>query len=63
GTDENTTAILAKKGAEAIIIDATDICVDESDKIVSTPAYICARNILEAAQGIEKIVEKVVSYI
>lgn len=63
GTDENTTAILAKKGAEAIIMDATDICVDESVKIVSTPAYMCARNILEAAQGIEKLVEKVVSYI
>ncbi|MDE4951080.1 isoprenoid biosynthesis protein ElbB, partial [Francisella tularensis subsp. holarctica] len=48
---------------EAIIMDATDICVDESFKIVSTPAYMCARNILESAQGIEKLVEKVVSYI
>lgn len=63
GTDENTTAILEKKGAEAITMDATEICVDEASKVVSTPAYMCAKNILEAAQGIEKLVEKVVSYI
>ena len=63
GTDENTTAILEKKGAEAIIMDATEICVDESVNLVSTPAYMCAKNILEASQGIEKLVEKVVGYI
>ncbi|WP_150466220.1 isoprenoid biosynthesis glyoxalase ElbB [Francisella sp. SYW-9] len=63
GTDQNTSAILEKKGAEAVIMDATDICVDESSKVVSTPAYMCARNILEASQGIEKLVEKIVSYI
>ncbi|MBK2095217.1 isoprenoid biosynthesis glyoxalase ElbB [Francisella philomiragia] len=63
GTDENTSAILEKKGAEAILMDATDICVDESVKVVSTPAYMCAKNILEVSQGIDKLVEKVVSYI
>ena len=56
GTDENTTALLEKKGAEAIIMDATEICVDESVKLVSTPEYMCAKNILEASQGIEKLV-------
>lgn len=63
GTDENITAVLEKKGAEAITMDATQICVDESVKLVSTPAYMCAKNILEASEGIEKLVEKVVSYI
>ncbi len=63
GTDENTSAILEKKGAEAILMDATDICVDESVKVVSTPAYMCAKSILEVSQGIDKLVEKVVSYI
>jgi enhancing lycopene biosynthesis protein 2 len=63
GTDPNTSAVLEKKGAEAVIMDATDICVDESSKVVSTPAYMCAKNILEASQGIEKLVEKIVSYI
>ena len=60
--DENTTDILAKKGAKAIIMDATEICVDEGVKLVSTPAYMCAKNMLEASQGIEKLVDKVVSY-
>ncbi|QIW09971.1 isoprenoid biosynthesis glyoxalase ElbB [Francisella sp. LA112445] len=63
GTDPSTSAVLEKKGAEAVIMDATDICVDESVKVVSTPAYMCAKNILEASQGIEKLVEKIVSYI
>lgn len=63
GTDPSTSAVLEKKGAEAVIMDATDICIDESVKVVSTPAYMCARNILEASQGIEKLVEKIVSYI
>ncbi|MFT4694296.1 MAG: enhancing lycopene biosynthesis protein 2 [Francisella sp.] len=63
GTDESIAAILEKKGAEAVIINATDICVDDNVKLVSTPAYMCAKNMIEASQGIEKLVEKIVSYI
>jgi enhancing lycopene biosynthesis protein 2 len=63
GTDESTAAILAKKGAGVEIMDATEICVDDGVKLVSTPAYMCAKNILEASEGIDKLVEKVVSYI
>ncbi|GAB4221894.1 MAG: isoprenoid biosynthesis glyoxalase ElbB [Francisella sp.] len=63
GTDKNTSDILEKKGATAILMEANDICVDENYKVVSTPAYMCAKNILEASQGIEKLVEKIVSYI
>ncbi|ASG68167.1 glyoxalase [Francisella halioticida] len=63
GTDPNTLAILEKKGAEAVLMDATDICVDEGVKVISTPAYMCAKSMLEASQGIEKLVEKIVSYI
>jgi len=44
-------------------MDATEICVDDGVKLVSTPAYMCAKNILEASEGIDKLVEKVVSYI
>ncbi|APC97344.1 isoprenoid biosynthesis glyoxalase ElbB [Francisella frigiditurris] len=63
GTDESTAEILEKKGAKHIPTLATDICVDETVKLVSTPAYMCAKNILEASQGIEKLVQKVVSFI
>lgn len=63
GTDKSASEILAKKGAEVEIMNATNICVDESVKLVSTPAYMCAKNILEASEGISKLVEKVISYI
>ena len=63
GTDENTTAILREKGAEVMIMNAKEICVDDNVKVVSTPAYMCAKNILEVSQGIDKLVEKIVDYI
>ena len=63
GIDENTAAILEKKGAEAMIMNATEICIDDNVKLVSTPAYMCTENMLEVFEGIEKLVEKVVSYI
>lgn len=63
GTDKNISEVLEKKGAEAVIMDATEICVDEKSKVVSTPAYMCAKNIIEASQGINQLVEKIVSYI
>jgi len=63
GTDENTAIIMEKKGAEHILTPATEICVDEASKVVSTPAYMCAKNIVEVSQGIDKLVNKIVSYI
>ncbi len=36
-----------------------DIVVDEKLKLVTTPAYMLATNISEAAQGINKLVAKV----
>jgi len=37
--------------------------VDEENKIVSTPAYMLAGSISEAASGIEKLVQKILSWI
>ncbi len=36
-----------------------DIVVDEDNKIVTTPAYMLAQNIAEAASGIDKLVSRV----
>ena len=36
-----------------------DIVVDEDNKIVTSPAYMLAQNIAEAAAGIEKLVDRV----
>ena len=42
---------------------AFDIVLDEKNKIVTTPAYVEAKSIKEAAAGIEKLVNKVLEMI
>jgi enhancing lycopene biosynthesis protein 2 len=36
-----------------------DIVVDEDNKIVTTPAYMLAQDIAQAASGIDKLVSRV----
>ena len=40
-----------------------DFIVDEENKIVSTPAYMLAGNISEAASGIEKLVHRILKWV
>lgn len=60
GTDKDTAATLKKMGAEHVDCPVTDIVVDKEHRIVSTPAYMLATRISEAAAGIEKLVKAVV---
>lgn len=59
GSDEETAAAIVKMGAEHVNTSAREIVVDEKHKVVSTAAYMCAKSISEAAEGIEKLVAKV----
>jgi len=61
GNDADTAATLRKMGIQHVDTPATDIMVDEEHKIVSTPAYMLAQRISEAATGIEKLVKAVIS--
>lgn len=61
GTDSDTAEALTKMGAKHIECEVTDIIVDEQNNLVTTPAYMLAQNIVEAAVGIEKLVSKVLS--
>ncbi len=61
GNDANTAAAIAAMGAEHIDCPVDDIVIDETHKLVSTPAYMLAGNILEADAGIAKLVAKVIS--
>lgn len=61
GNDVDTAATLRKMGIQHVDTPATDIMVDEEHKIVSTPAYMLAQRISEAATGIEKLVKTVIS--
>ncbi|MBM3070155.1 isoprenoid biosynthesis glyoxalase ElbB [Lelliottia sp. RWM.1] len=59
GTDIDTAEIIEDMGGEHVPCPVDDIVVDEDNKIVTTPAYMLAQNIAEAATGIEKLVDRV----
>ncbi len=61
GNDKATAELLVKRGAIHHEHKVDEICVDEAHKIVTTPAYMLANNILEAYTGINKLVKKIVA--
>lgn len=60
GNDAGTAAALEKMGARHKNCNVRDCVVDESCKIVTTPAYMYPARLSEAAEGIEKLVHAVV---
>jgi enhancing lycopene biosynthesis protein 2 len=60
GNDAATATGLETMGAHHEACPAHDFSVDEQNRIVSTPAYMLAGSIAEAADGIEKLVKKVI---
>lgn len=61
GNDEQTASAITQMGAEHQTCAVSDIVVDEANNVVSTPAYMLANSISEAASGINKLVAKVLS--
>ncbi|MGI2258581.1 isoprenoid biosynthesis glyoxalase ElbB [Shewanella sp. GXUN23E] len=59
GTDAGTAEAFNAMGGDHQSAAVHEIVVDEARKLVSTPAYMLAANIGEAASGIEKLVHKV----
>ncbi|MDX9752330.1 MAG: isoprenoid biosynthesis glyoxalase ElbB [bacterium] len=59
GTDPGTNQDLADLGAEAIDQAVNEIIVDETLRIVTTPAYMLGPSISHVALGIKKLVDKV----
>ncbi|WP_341664419.1 isoprenoid biosynthesis glyoxalase ElbB [Vibrio sp.] len=60
GNDEGTAAAYNALGGQHINCPVDEIVFDEEHKVLSTPAYMLASTISEAASGIEKLVEKLV---
>ncbi len=56
GTDADTAGALETMGAQHINCPVTEFVVDQEKKLISTPAYMLAESISEAAEGIEKTV-------
>jgi enhancing lycopene biosynthesis protein 2 len=57
GTDEDTAQALRSMGSEHVMCPVSEFVVDRENKIISTPAYMLAGSISEAAEGIEKTVK------
>lgn len=60
GNDQDTAAAVATLGATHQNCDVADIVIDEKARVISTPAYMLATNISEAASGIEKAIAKLI---
>ena len=63
GNDEQTANDLTTMGAKHVTCPVQEIVVDKDKKVVSTPAYMLAGRISEAADGIEKLVKEVIDLI
>ena len=61
GTDADTAAVMTKMGATHQDCAVDGIVVDEANRLVTTPAYMLAQSISEAAKGINKLVEQVLA--
>ena len=63
GFDEATSKDIESMGSVHVECKVSDTVVDEDNYLVSTPAYMEAQSIKEAADGIEKLVKQVLSMI
>lgn len=63
GNDNDTASAMNALGAEHVDCAVDDIVADEKAKVVSTPAYMLAGSVKEAASGIEKAVNKLLSWV
>ena len=59
GNDPDTAAAVEKMGAIHQECEVSEIVEDKARKLVSTPAYMLAQSISEAASGINKMVDRV----
>lgn len=59
GNDADTAAAMGKMGATHTDCEVSEIVEDKARKLVSTPAYMLAQSISEAASGINKLVDRV----
>ena len=63
GNDADTATAINQTGSKHVACPVREFVVDKENKIVSTPAYMLATRISEAAEGIEKTVKAVLDLI
>ncbi|MBJ6726715.1 isoprenoid biosynthesis glyoxalase ElbB [Geomesophilobacter sediminis] len=57
GTDQGTAQAINATGSKHVECAVSDFVIDKKHKVVTTPAYMLAENIAEAAEGIEKAIK------
>ena len=63
GSDESTANDIKIMGSTHVRCSVTEMVVDKEKKIITTPAYMEAQSIKEAAEGIEKLVVEILSMV
>jgi len=63
GSDETTSKDIEAMGSIHVECNVSEMVVDEGKNLVTTPAYMEAKTIKDAADGIEKLVKQVLSMI
>ena len=61
GTDAGTASLISAKGLVHNDCHVDDVIIDKAHKVVSTPAYMLATSITEAALGINRLVKNVLA--
>lgn len=61
GTDADTAAAIEAMGANHQACPVNEIVIDKAKKVVTTPAYMLAGSVMEAASGIDRLVEEVLA--
>lgn len=59
GNDKDVASAIEKMGGKHVECPVDDIVVDDANRLVTTPAYMLATNLVDAEKGISKLVEKV----
>ena len=63
GSDESTANDIKTMGSTHVTCPVTEMVVDKEKKIITTPAYMEAKSIKEAAEGIEKLVVEILNMV
>ncbi|NOQ51928.1 MAG: isoprenoid biosynthesis glyoxalase ElbB [Desulfuromonadaceae bacterium] len=63
GTDEGTAGAISSMGATHVSCPVNEFVIDKGNKLVTSPAYMLAGSIGEAAEGIEKTVNAMLEMI
>ncbi len=63
GHDKKVAENIEKTGAHHINKEASEVCIDRENKIVTTPAYMLAKSIKEVAVGADNLIKSMIDIV